>query len=561
MKNMNTEKEPHTNPDDAAPQERAAGAEEEKAASEAKPEEAKTEAEGTDAASASAAEKEDGPAAELAPKKKKKPSFFRSEKFKHGSTATVFTAGFIAVVILLNVIVGILGERFPSVNLDMTKSGSNSLSADALKIVQGVKTPVDITICASKQDCQSSMVTGGGDYAEVSRLFEEAAERNAKITLSYEDLDKNPTFAQQYKSDNLTAGDVIVHTGKRYRVLTSTDLFTSQTDSNTYATTYYSNVDASLASALNYVTSAVVPVAAFDTGHSEKMDPAGYKKILSGASFETKDFNLLTDQIPDGTRLLVLGCPASDYTDAELEKIEKYLTDASKAYDRTVLVSYSAGEGNLSKLDAYLAEWGLSAEGDKAIVESDGSKYVSNGLNFFAEVQSTPDLGGGSASYQYLLTPSACPVSIKSEGLSGKTTYALVKSSETAALIKTGENAPSSDKAAQTVVALSQSSVKNGDTTYHANMILSGSAMLFSSQITGTSAFSNGAYLTTLSKYATGTSQTATDVVTTQRQLYAPDITISENGIRWLGFGVFTILFPLAVAVAGIVVYRRRRTL
>lgn len=543
---MNTEKDPRTNPASGAPEEQAK--EEAKPAAQAGSEET------------SGADRKDGPTAELAPKKKKL-SFFQSRKFKHGSTATAFTAGFIAVMVLLNVIVGILGDRFPSVNIDMTKSSSNSLSADALKVVQNVKIPVDITVCATKQACQNSTVTGGGDYAEVSRLFEEAAEKNSHITLNYIDLDQNPAFAQDYKSDSLTAGDVIVKSKNRYRVLTSSDLFTSQTDSSTYATTYYSNVDASLASSLNNVTSAVVPIAAFDTGHSEKMDAAGYKKILSNSSFETKDVNLLTGDIPDGTRLLVLGCPATDYTDAELDKIEKFLTDTSKAYDRSVLVAYSAGQGNLSKLDSYLAEWGLSATASEAVVETDSSKFVSSGVNLFADVQTKPDLGSGAETYSNLIVPYACPVAVKSGGLSGKTTYSLVKSSDTASLLKSGNSGLSSDKSAQTVMALSQGTVKNGDKTYNANVILAGSSMMFTSQLVQTSAYSNGNYLASLSKYATGTSQSSTNVTTTQRELYAPDITTSANGVRWLGFGVFTLLLPLAVAVAGIIVYRRRRAL
>ena len=49
--------------------------------------------------------------------------------------ATGLTAGFIVIVILINVVVSILGERFPSINVDMTKSGANTLSEDALEAV------------------------------------------------------------------------------------------------------------------------------------------------------------------------------------------------------------------------------------------------------------------------------------------------------------------------------------------------------------------------------------------------------------------------------------------
>ena len=491
---------------------------------------------------------------------KKKPSFLKSEKFRHGSTATAFTAGFIAVVILINVIAGILGDRFPSLNLDITKNNTNTLSADALKMVDKVKIPISITICASKTACENGTISNG-DYSQVSRLFSKAAERNTNLKLDYLDLDKNPAFVQKYKSDNLTAGDIVIQSDKRYRVLTSSDLFTAQSDSTGSSYNYYSEVDSALTSALNAVTSDTMPVAAFETGHNEKMDDSGYKKLLGNNSFETKEFSLLTDAIPDKTQLLILGCPATDYTDEEIEKLDKYLNDTSTATDRTLLIAYSAGQGGLTKLDAYLAEWGLSASGDTAVAETNQSNYFQSPLNLFANARSNISLGGSSSTYSKLLTPYVCPVTIKAKSIGSKSVNALVQSSDTSTLVKTSGSTATESNATHTLAAISQELLKSGDKPFHANLILSGSTMMFSSDVLRASAFSNSSYVLDLSKYATGTSASSSNVVTTNHELYAKDISVNETGIRWLGFGVFTLLIPLAVAVAGIIVYRRRRTL
>lgn len=491
---------------------------------------------------------------------KKKSPFFKSEKFRHGSTATAFTAGFIAVVILINVIVGILGDRFPSLNLDITKSGTNTLSADALKMVDKVKIPITITICATKTACENGTVSSG-DYSQVSRLFSEAAERNTNIKLDYLDLDKNPAFVQKYKSDDLTTGDIVVQSDKRYRVLTSSDLFTAQSDSTGSSYNYYSEVDSALTSALNAVISDTMPVAAFETGHNEKMSNSGFKKLLGNNSFETKEFSLLTDAIPDKTQLLVLGCPATDYTDEEIEKLDKYLTNTSSTTDRTLLITYSAGQGGLTKLDAYLAEWGLSASGDTAVAETSQSNYFQSPLNLFADVQSNISLGGTSSAYSNLLVPYVCPVTIKAKNVGSKSVNALIQSSDTSTLVKTSGSTATESNAAHTLAALSRETLKNGNKSFYANLILSGSTMMFSSDVLSASAFSNSSYVLDLSKYATGTSASSSNIVTTNHELYAKDISVSETGIRWIGFGVFTLLIPLAVAIAGIIVYRRRRTL
>lgn len=554
---MSQEKEPQKNipaqPENTEPADQAA---EEKAEPSAQAEETAGEE-----SAAKTAEETDGK------KKKKKdgPSYFKSEKFKHGSTATAFTAGFIAVVILLNVIVGILSDKFPSINLDVTKSGTNTLSAEALKVVDKVSMPIKISICATKQACESNSVSASAnaptDYAQVSRLISKAAERNSKITVEYIDLDKNPTFASTYKSDNIVAGDVVVKSDKRYRVLSADDLFTAQTSSDGTSQTYSSNVDSALASSLNSVVSDTMPVAAFDTGHSEKMDSTSYKKLLQNNSFETKDFNLLTDKIPDKTQLLVLGCPTTDYTDAEITKIENFLHDKTLSADRSVMITYSAGQSELSKLSSYLQEWGLSVQPGSVVEETDSSKCVNNPLYILANVQTTLSLGGTKSSYGYFLTPYACPVNIKAQNVGSKTTYSLIKSNDTAALYKESDKSASKQTAIQNIGALSQEAVKVGDKSCKANLIVMGSTGMFSSDILSATAFGNASYTVDLSKYATGTNTEATKITSTSHELYSKDIALSSTGIQVLGYGVFTILIPLAIAIAGIVVYRKRRLL
>ena len=56
-----------------------------------------------------------------------KKNIFNSRRFKHGSLATAMTVGFVAAVVLVNVIVGLLVERFP-MNIDLTDNQIFELS-------------------------------------------------------------------------------------------------------------------------------------------------------------------------------------------------------------------------------------------------------------------------------------------------------------------------------------------------------------------------------------------------------------------------------------------------
>ena len=553
---MNQEKDPQT-----------AAAEEEKAAAEdTKPEETEAEADETAQTAPEKTEEAESSADKKKKGKKDGPSFFQSEKFKHGSTATAFTAIFIAVIVLVNVFVGMLSDKYPSMNFDVTKAGNNSLSSDALSVVDKVKTKVDITICASKQACEANSVTsttgGSVDYAQVSRLFSEAAERNSNISLNYVDLDKQPMFAAEYKADNIAAGDIVVKSDKRHRVLTSSDLFKTNYSSDYSSSTTTSNVDSALASSLNSVISETMPIASFDTAHSEQMSTDGYKHLLENNSFETKTFNLLTDKIPDNTQLLVLGCPTSDLTDGEVAKIDEFLSNKSSKLSRSLLVTTSAGAPNLAKLGSYLNEWGLSADTSAAVEETNQQKYVQTPLAIYTDVQSALNLGGSTSTYAGVLAPNTAPVSFKSDSVANRTIYALIKSSATSVLLKTsGNSTTTSDPAAQTVAAISQQAVSAGGKNVNASVILSGSTTMFDSQLLSTSVVGNMQYLGDLSRYATGTNNTATQISSTSRELYAQDISVTSQMISLLGYGVFTILIPLIVMIAGIIVYRKRRAL
>jgi ABC-2 type transport system permease protein len=566
---MNQEKDPQI----SATEENTSAAETENTKQE-NPEAASTEAAAKEVASEKAetktsAEEKNEAASKTENKKdkkeeKKKPSFFQSEKFKHGSTATAFTAIFIAVVVLVNVLFSILSDKYPSINFDVTKSGTNSLSSECIEVIDKVKIPVEITICASKEACENNNLSGSSaDYAQVSRLFSKAAERNSNITLSYVDLDKNPSFAANYKADNLTEGDVIVKSDKRYRVLTSSDLFETNYSSDYTSVTTISKVDSCLASALNTVTSDNMPIASFDTGHGEQIDAEGYKHLLQNNSFETKDFNLLTEDIPENTQLLVLGCPANDLTDDEMDKIDKWLLNKSFKMDRALLVTTTAGATSLDNLNNLLNEWGLSADTNAAVEEQDDTKYYQSPFNIYTDVQNSLDLSGKKSSYDDVFATNIAPVTIKANSVGNKTTYSLLKTSDQSVVVKATDNntTTKSEPAAQNAAALSRQSIHIDQKDYYANVILCGSTTMFSSSLLKADVFGNASFLGDLSRYVTGTTDSASTVYTQYHELYTKDLAISSKTMIGLGYGVFTLLIPLIIMITGIVVYRKRRTL
>lgn len=500
------------------------------------------------------------------PKKEKNhraKALLSSTKFRRGSISTAFTVGFLVVVVLINIIVGILVERYPSINVDLTKNGTNTLTEQAEKIVDSAKIPVTIYIIATEEQTRNDEILTdyGIQYSQVGILAAKIAERNPKIKVEYIDLNKNPTFASTYKSDNITQGDVIVKSDKRYRVLAYTDLFNVQYGSDGYSTETYSQVDSALASGVNSVIADSLPVVAFDTAHSEQLDATTYKSLLTSNSFETKDFSLLTDKIPDKTQMIVLGAPKTDYTDSEIKKLDEFLGSKTLAGDRTLLITFHPTMAAMPKLATFLQEWGIQTA-QSVVYESDQSKYFTNDATYIlSNVQSGLNLGG-SGSYNLFTTPQSVPLKLLFSTKGTKTTYSLAKSN--ASCYEVNSETKSLDgltKAAYDTAVLSQDTVSAGDKSYKANVAVLGSTTMFSAEILSATTFSNAQFVVDLSKYATGTSNADTKVTTTSVQTNAADITLSTAMSTFLGLGVFTILIPLLILVVGGMVYHKRRHL
>ncbi|HEX3040295.1 MAG TPA: hypothetical protein VHP54_08405, partial [Caproiciproducens sp.] len=193
------------------------------------------------------------------------------------------------------------------------------------------------------------------------------------------------------------------------------------------------------------------------------------------------------------------------------------------------------------------------------IVESDQSKYYTSDPSYIlSNLQSDLSLGSNK-NYGYFTTPQSNPINLVFDTQGNKKTYALAKSNESC-YVQTNETKQGEKKAYNTAV-LTQSSVQSGGKSYKANVVALGSTMMFSSEILSANTFGDGAYLLDLSRYATGTGNTATEVVTNSVQTNVSDITLNTGVSTLLGFGVFTVLIPLLIAIAGICVFRKRRNL
>lgn len=482
----------------------------------------------------------------------------KSRRFRHGAASTGITIGVIAVIILLNVVVSLLVERFPSLNIDMTATGGNTLSQTAADVANAVSEETNIYILAREEYVKNDQLYAsyGITYSQVDVLAKKFAEVNGNIKVQYVDLDANPGFASQYADENLQTGDVIVQSPLRYRRLTVDDLFSF--NSQTY--TAYTKVDSALASAIYQVNVKDLPTVAFATGHNEMLDTTAFRQLLTDNGFEASEFALLTDEIPENAQVIFLPTPATDYTDEEIAKLEAFLEEGG---DRGLFIAFHPGQTEFPKLAAFLKDWGIAAT-DNIVLESDSSHVFSNSSTYIlSQLSEELDLGGKS-DYGYLAMPSARQLERLFTSEAGVNTYTLLSSYDTSyayPLSSLDQPTGEEEKTSYPLALLAQKTKNTDSGSSRSHVIALGSSVMLADGIINTSTFGNGQYMLDLLHYVTGTTDSSSPVEIVTTAINSADLVLTMDQAKWLGLGLFTIGIPLVVLIVGFVVFFRRRHL
>lgn len=488
------------------------------------------------------------------------------EKFKHGSLAVVFTVVFIAVIIVINVLVSALTTRFPSMNFDLTKEGLNTLSDEATDVAKEIVNETTIYIIGSEDAIRGDEVYSNYSlkYSQVANLADRLHELNDKIKVEYIDPDLNPQFISDYAGDSLTTGKVMVKTDKRHKTLAVTDLFSIQQDSSTGQYNYYSKVDGALANALYLVNLDTVPVVAFATGHNEMLTVSDnlstFTGMLNDNNFEVKEFNMLTDEIPEDASIVVLGTPTTDYTSEELSKLEAYLDDEKMASSRTlyVMTAPNAGWSSMPNLSSFLAEWGMEPQSQEVLESNTNNTLYNMPYAIFANVTDSVL----SKTYDNVVKVQAAPVKRLFTANNDISTYSVIETSDTAYLSNDEKVLETPETDTYTILAFAQRYMDNQGKIC-ANVVVDGCAADFydGSSLLGNSTFGNKDVTLDLIKNLTGTTDTRVGLTVNQTQTNTMDISAS-SAVTWsIGMMLFTIMVPVAVLVIGLVIFLRRRHL
>ncbi len=495
-----------------------------------------------------------------------KPNFLTSRRFKHGALATVITIVVVAAVVLVNVIVGLLLGLFPS-SVDLTDNNRFQLGEESIQYVQGLDEDITITVCMNENEFATT--DSSGYYYQANEIIKQYAQYSSHITVRYVDLMEDPGFSANYADYSLSEADIIVESAQRIRVVDPSELVVAEYNDDYTSYEYFSDAEQVMTSAISYVAANELTNCAVITGHSET-ESAGLTTILDDNNYQMTSVDLASTDLDSSYDLVVICAPMVDYTDAELEKIDAFLTNGGE-FGKTLLyvanfqqVSVDETTGAVSSitpnLDAYLAEWGIEVSLDGMMYETDNTNAYNNnyvmGMNIVDE-EHTAELRDATLPFIGMY---ARPVNPLFESQDNITTSVLVESTSTTTLVPYSE---AEDAAAYleshigtyNAAVLSQKTRYEGLTPYSSNVIVLGSDGLLAETAISDARYNNNEYMVNLINDLTGQE----GGINISAVSFTSETFNASNAAAITTLIVFMIVIPLAALGGGFTFWLMRR--
>ena len=496
-----------------------------------------------------------------------------STRFRHGSMATVMTVIFFVFIVLLNMAVMKMKDRYSFMSIDMTDDQRYTLTSETEKLIRGIDERVEIDILATEAQCTTAGMLTTDTYGQIPiahEIIKRYPQLNDNISINYVDLSKMPAYIMQFPeySDVLDYYYIVIKSARRTRVTSFFEMlpslssdygsYDSTTGNNSVAQSY---TETYMTSLIKTVTLDKNPVVAFIDGLNVDANSGDFTSILELNGYEMRVVDIRREELPDDADIVMLAGPTSDLSKAQTAKLDDYLSSRSKS--RTLVVFATSLMPNMPNLNALLSEYGISITRD-IVYEGDSHNTVSKQMSAFTaqmkESDYTLDLIDR-LNYPAVVNALALDILYSEKG--STQVQAVLTSSEEGFVCNSSTKFDRSkfteaDEAERTVMASS--------TTYRSTMegnevrtdIIVAPDSLYASELMTTDIYGNMSLLLTVFNQRGGIDTGNIDIE--PKSLYAVDFSVDMNTLSVIST-IFGYVIPLIALACGLAVYIRRRRL
>lgn len=483
--------------------------------------------------------------------------FMKSRKAKHGTVAMAITALVIVMVIVLNIIIGLLVNRFPNLELDLTSNNSFALQDDTIDYVSHLNNDVTVYILMEKDKFESQ----GTYFVQAQKMLNKMVSKSdGKMKIKYVDLTSNPSFTSNYPNVDWQSSSanniVLVESGKQYKVLTLTDCFEYDEQTYNYYGTYSftgTKIEQAVVTAILNVTTDDKVVVDMIKGNNEQ-DYSSLKSLLENNAYQVNDVSLATGDFDKDAKVAIMYAPSVDLDEKIVEKLSTWLSNDGK-YGRSLIYVPTADMGEMPNLDDFLKEWGMSI--DRGYVFETDETALVNASSPYAFTVSYGDY------YKDNLKNSKIPVVVSESHAVNitdeNTAHALLKTTNKAGVLPIDADKSWDYKDAITGNGenVAAEGVMTNEDKKSSRVVVFGSYVMFSDTIMQYNSFNNSAYF--MNVINTIADKEDVGITIESKSIDNTELGITDVATQNTMLVVFVIVIPIAILVAGFVFWLRRR--
>ena len=297
--------------------------------------------------------------------KEKKQNKFSGIRAKYGTYTIIIVALFIVGAIVVNLLANVLTSRL-GLRADITDNRLYTISDTTVELLENLEEDITVTVLTTEFNYQN--ISTYRPIREVLMRYEQLS--GGKLSVRYVDPYANPDIVAQYSElSTPSAADIIIASSKRYTSVSPSDLYDIRIDYTAGTQQQGLQAEQKFSSAIMYCLADELPKAVRTRGHSED-DLSSLNSLLTTANYTLDAVNIAVAEIPEDTALLIITNPKTDFTDVEIDVLEKYLANSGN-----IIVFYDYTCPDLPNFKLFLEDWGVKPM-DYMVCDSQWS-YVS----------------------------------------------------------------------------------------------------------------------------------------------------------------------------------------
>lgn len=241
---------------------------------------------------------------------------FKTKGTKHGAYSVGVTAAVVAIVVVLNLIVGQLPEKYRSIDVSNTKI--YEISDTSKTLLKNLDQKITMKVLANEEEADERIRTFLSKYSGLSK----------NISVEWIDPVLHPSVLEENDASENTIIVSCEETGKTTTVAFSDMIVTDMYSYYYTGTASESEFDGEgqLTGAVNYVVNDAGQQVYRTIGHGEAALSSTINDLMNKNNYQVEEWNLLMEgSVPEDCELLLINAPTEDLTEEERTAIETYL--------------------------------------------------------------------------------------------------------------------------------------------------------------------------------------------------------------------------------------------